>query len=273
MYGESSSEASASSEGSEIEIATTCGPRHHHLVDFLVREVEDLVEHLLLVGRDHARVLGAGDDVPDVLLGVGEHACGRRGDSEEARHRVGRDLQQPVEGPHDRLQDLERDREQLRDRLGPLEREGLRHELPERDAEVGQDQEREHVRDPVREPRVEVAREQWLADGAERDPKDGDPDLHGADELDRMVHQVEGGPRPAAACFGLGLEARPPRRHERIFGRDEHRVSEHEQEDREDSERVAHAPLSGAWVLEGSSKLARSIGNGSDVLAPFRALL
>ena len=38
-------------------------------------------------------------------------------------------------------------------------------------------------------------------------------------------------------------------------------------------EGVAHAPLSGAWVLEGSSKLARSIGNDSDVLDPFGALL
>jgi hypothetical protein len=33
------------------------------------------------------------------------------------------------------------------------------------------------------------------------------------------------------------------------------------------------APLSGAWVLEGSSKLARSIGDDSDVLDPFRTLL
>ena len=33
------------------------------------------------------------------------------------------------------------------------------------------------------------------------------------------------------------------------------------------------APLSGAWVLEGSSKLARSIGNHSDILDAFRTLL
>ena len=77
----------------------------------------------------------------------------------------------------------------------------------------------------------------------------------------------------AAAGVGLGLETRPPRRHERVLGRDEDRVPQHEQEDREDAEGVAHAPLSGAWVLEGSSKLARSIGNGSDVLDAFGALL
>ena len=250
------------------------GPRHHHLVDLLVREVEDLVEHLLLVGRDHARVLGAGDDVADVLLGVGEHACRRGSDAEEPRHRVRRHLQQPVEGPDDRLEDLERDRDQLGDRLRPLQGERLRHELAERDAEVREDQERERVGDPVRDGRVEVAGEQRLADGAERDPEDGDPDLDGADELDRMVHQVEGGARPAAAGFRVGLEARPPRGHQRVLGRDEDRVPEHEQEDREDSKGVAQAPLSGAWVLEGSSKLARSIGNGPAVVpAPFGALL
>ena len=86
-----------------------------------------------------------------------------------------------------------------------------------------------------------------------------------------MVHQVEGGARTAAAGFRVGLEARPPRRHERVFGRDEDRVPEHEQEDREDAEGVAQAPLSGAWVLEGSSsKLARSIGNGPAVIARCR---
>ena len=88
-----------------------------------------------------------------------------------------------------------------------------------------------------------------------------------------MVHQVERGAGAPAAGGGLGLEPRPPRGHERVLGRDEDRVPEHEQEDREDAEGVAHAPLSGAWVLEGSSKLARSIGNDSDVLGPFRALL
>ena len=196
--------------------------------------------------------------------------AGRGSDAEEPRHRVRRHLQRPVEGPHDRLQDLERDRDQLRDRLGPLEGERLRHELAEGDAEVGEDQEREHERDPVRDDGVEVAREQRLADGAERDPEDGDPDLHGADELDRMVHQVEGGARTAAAGVRVGLQARPPRRHQCVLGRDEDRVPEHEQEDREDSKGVAQAPLSGAWVLEGSSKLARSIGNRPDVLAAAR---
>ena len=275
-------------------------PRHHHLVDFLVREVEDLVEHLLLGRRDHARVLGAGDDVADVLLGVGELARRRRRDAEEPRDRVRGDLQEPGERLDDLLQDLERNRDRLRDRLGPLQRERLRHELAERDAEVGEDQECERVGDRVRERGVEVVGQERLADGTEGDPEDRDPDLDRADELDRVVHQVERGTGTPAAGVGLGLEPGPPRRHERVLGRDEDRVPQHEQEDREDAEGVAHlsraprcegaagggsagwrwcwpgtrdAPLSGAWVLEGSSKLARSIGNHSDVLDAFGPLL
>ncbi len=42
-------------------------PGHHHLVGFLVREVEDLVEHLLLGLLDLLRLR---DDQADVLLGV-----------------------------------------------------------------------------------------------------------------------------------------------------------------------------------------------------------
>ena len=209
----------------------------------------------------------------DVLLGVGELARRRRRDAEEPRDRVRGDLQEPGERLDDRLQDLERDRDHLRDRLGPLERERLRHQLAERDAEVGEDQECERVGDRVRERGVEVVGQERLADGTEGDPEDRDPDLDRADELDRVVHQVERRTGTPAAGVGLGLEAGPPRRHERVLGRDEDRVPQHEQEDREDAEGVAHAPLSGAWVLEGSSKLARSIGNDSDVLDAFGALL
>ncbi len=171
------------------------------------------------------------------------------------------------------LDQLERESDDLRDRLRLLERQRLGDELAEGDAEVGQDQERERVGDPVRERRVEVVGQERLPDRAQGDAEDGDPDLDRTDELDRMVHQVERRAGTTAAGLGVGLEPRSARGHERVFGRNEDRVPEHEQEDREDAEGVAHAPLSGARALEGSSsKLARSIGNDSDVLAPLRAL-
>ena len=90
-----------------------------------------------------------------------------------------------------------------------------------------------------------------------------------------MVHQLEGCACPKAAGLGFRLEPSAPRGHERVLGRDEDRVPQNEQEDREYAEEVAHAPLSGAWVLGGSSssKLARSIGNGTDVLVPLGPIL
>ena len=41
--------------------------------------------------------------------------------------------------------------------------------------------------------------------------------------------------------------------HERVLGRDEHRIPQHEQENDDDAEGVAHAPFSGARVLGGIS--------------------
>ena len=90
-----------------------------------------------------------------------------------------------------------------------------------------------------------------------------------------MVHQVERGAGGTAAGSRVRLEPYPARRYERVLGRDEDRVPEHEQEDREDAEGVAHAPPfpGEANVLDGSSKLARSIGDDPDVLGPLRPLL
>ena len=60
------------------------GPRDHHLVHLLAREVEDLVQHLLLRLLEHACVLGLADGVEDVLARVAVDA-GRRGlDAEQA---------------------------------------------------------------------------------------------------------------------------------------------------------------------------------------------
>ena len=71
-------------------------------------------------------------------------------------------------------------------------------------------------------------------------------------------------------------DLRPARRHEAVLGRDEKRVQEQQPGDGGQLEEDRHAPVSPeAQVLGGSSssKLARSIGNHPDVLAPFRPLL
>ena len=80
------------------------GPRHHDLRDLLRREVEDLVEHLLLGLLELADVLRRGDRVPDVLTRVRDHPRGRRLHAQHTEDGVRRHLQQP----DDRMRDTRR---------------------------------------------------------------------------------------------------------------------------------------------------------------------
>ena len=93
---------------------------------------------------------------------------------------------------------------------------------------------------------AEPVLDERLADRAHRDAGDRDPDLHRADEAHGVVHQRERVARPAPALLRELLQAVAPRRHERVLGRDEDRVPQHEQENHDDSKEIAHAPLSGA---------------------------
>jgi hypothetical protein len=85
-----------------------------------------------------------------------------------------------------------------------------------------------------------------LADRAEGDRERRDAELHGTDEADGAVHDPERDPRAAVTAVGQLAQARAPRRHERVLGRNEERVPQHEQENHDDAEEFAHAPLSGA---------------------------
>ena len=113
--------------------------RHHHGGDLLRREVEDLVEHLLLGLLELAHVLGRGHRVANVLSGVRDHPGRRRVDAQEPEDEVRRHLQEPHDRVGDAAEEVERDSENDRQPLGFLQRNRLRHELAEHDREVGQD--------------------------------------------------------------------------------------------------------------------------------------
>ncbi len=93
---------------------------------------------------------------------------------------------------------------------------------------------------------VEPVLDERLADRAHRDAGDGDPDLHRADEAHGVVHQLERVLRALRVRLHELLQAVAPRCYERVLGRDEDRVPQHEQENHDDSKEIAHAPLSGA---------------------------
>ena len=205
----------------------------------LVGEVEDLVEHLLLDGLELTHVLGRGDGMPDVLACVRDHPRGRRFHPQQPEHGIRRVLEQPDDRVRDLGEDVERDREGNRDRLGFLKRDRFRDELAERHRQVGQDEERDHERHAARQ-EVEVARDQRLADGTERDAEDGDPDLHRRDEPHGIVHQPQRGARRAVPACCAPLEAVPARGDQRVLRRDEHCVAEHQEQDENEAPGVAH---------------------------------
>ena len=170
--------------------------------------------------------------MPDVLARVGDHPGGSGLDAQEPEHGVRRDLQQPHERVRDAAEEVERDREHDRERLGPLQRDRLRDELAEHDGEVGEDREGDEEADRRRERWLHQVRDQRLADGAEEDREDRDPELDGRDEPHGLVHQPKRRSRAPAAARRALLQPRPPRRDERVLGRHEERVPQHEEETR-----------------------------------------
>ena len=162
------------------------------------------------------------------------------------KHRVRRALEDPDERIGDARKPVERNRERDRERLGLLQRDRLRHELAEHDREVREDRERDQEGDRVRERRLHEPGEQRLADGAEQDREDRDPDLHRRDEPDRVVHETKRRLRAAPASLGAFLQPRSPPRDEGVLGRHEDRVPQHEEEHDDDVGERYSRPVRGA---------------------------
>ena len=74
------------------------------------------------------------------------------GDPERPQQQRARALQHPHDRPQHLRHQLDRPRHQRRQRLRAVERQRLRHELAEDDAQVGHDRERDHEPRPARQP-------------------------------------------------------------------------------------------------------------------------
>ena len=100
-------------------------------------ELDDRVDHLLLLGLEDALLAAALDDQPQLLggdLGLGRRRPPRTG----ARCARVIAVRTATIGPSDAAQDVDRARERERERLGVGERERLGHELAEDDREQRQ---------------------------------------------------------------------------------------------------------------------------------------
>ena len=204
-------------------------PRDHHLVGLLVGEVEDLVDHLLLGRLDRARVLGRGDEVADVLLGrCGHDPRAPAVTPKQPRDRRSADLSSSQTSGYEDRPRMPRAAARARApaasafssaiafgtsspsttlRYVRITNE-ITYESQPGDAKYGS----------------KKLRDERLADGTEQDPEDRDPDLDGADEADRAVHEPQRRRARAAAVASRPLQPRSPRRHERVLGRHEHGV-------------------------------------------------
>ena len=231
------------------------GPRHHDVGDFLVREVEDLVEHLLLLAFELSRLGGAGKEHLQLGLGVrGAAVLTRRLETQDAQRKVGRFLQDPDQRLEDDEEPGHRGRHDERDGLRVAERHALRDQLADHDVQVRDDQEGEAIRDDRGRDRVEHPREDRLADGTDTQARDRDAELHGRDESRRVRGDAQDDAGPTASLVAELGEARASRGDQGVLGRDEERVQQEQASDCEELKAESHAaPLSGARGLGGWS--------------------
>ena len=188
----------------------------------------------------------------DVLTRGRKHPCGCRVDTQHTEHGVRRHLQQPHDRVRDAAQEVEWDSEHDSERLGLLQRRRLGHELAEHDGEVGQDGEGDEEAHRRRQGWLHQIRDQRLADGADQDREDRDPELRRGDETNGLVHHPQRRTSAPTALRGALLQPHPAGCDQRVFGRHENRAPQHEEEHDQDAEENAHAP-SGAPVLGGIS--------------------
>ncbi len=192
--------------------------RHHHLVHALLGELDDPVDHLLLLLLD-AALLGTGLHQQLQLLGREVAALRPLGAAQQA------DEQRADAGhePHDRreegLDEADRAGHQERQALGEVQRHGLRHQLADDDRGQRDDERDHHEGDGVGRRGAQVDQRDALeqvaeaigeargANGAGQEPEEGDRDLDRGQEAAGFVGQASGRSRGAAAVIGQLAEA------------------------------------------------------------------
>ena len=158
------------------------------------------------------------------------------------QHGVGRLAQDPDQRRGQREECAHGRRYPERRAFRVAEREALRHELADHDMEEGQEQIREDDREQRRHVGVERLRERVLAERTDTERGERDAELHRRDELRRVARDPQ---HRAGAAVALVVElddARAPRGDERVLGRDEEAVEQHEQPDGKQLESECHAP-------------------------------
>lgn len=144
---------------------------------------------------DDAADLCLVDDLPQLSRRADTLAGHHLTDAERAQHHLGGALEHPNRRPQRPAQHRDRPGDPEKDRLGAVKRDRLGHQLPEDDTQIRHraesDQERKPDRGAIAKDPADSRRRHRPGQDADR----GDPDLHGGDDSNRIVHQVKRRPR------------------------------------------------------------------------------
>ena len=219
---------------------------HHDLVGHGVAEVDDLVDHaLLLLGE----LLGVGDQVLDLVLGRAGVDVGV-GDAKqlgEAPSGVRRERHERLRDDHERA---DRAGDRLGHALGVRQGDALGHELAHDDREVRHDEGDDDRCQRVRDAGIEAERSHPAAEGTgqagcgERrcgEAHERDGNLDGGEEIARIGCEGERLPGALIALLGLRLEDGFLRGDDRQLGGGEETVCKGEQERDDERDDYVHA--------------------------------
>ena len=223
------------------------GARGHHLLRGLLAELEDALEQpgVLL---QHAAAFGALlDEHPDLLGRVQPLVLAGGRDAHAPEEPVGGAVEERDRPRHDPGEAHQRRGHPAAHRLGIEQRQRLRHQLAEDDVQHGDDDERdrrryavrgergERVRQPV-EGALDQAGERRLADPAEAQRGERDPELRGGDVAVERLYGASCQPSFAIPRAGELVEPRAPRADQGELGRHEEGVREDQDDDRDKTE-------------------------------------
>ncbi len=217
-------------------------PRHHDLVEAALPELDDRVDHLLLLRLENALLAAPLDDQPELLGGdlrlVGHVRAEQRGDP------AGDSRQDGDQGAQRAGEEVDRDRQGEREPLGARQGEGLRDELREDDREQGEADGHDQEGDALGGPAQPDRGQECLEGGGEvhrcirgrEEPDHGQAELGDREEAAGIVEQAPDAARSRAALLRQLLDAAAADRDERDLCRHEEALEQGQDDDDEDVE-------------------------------------
>ena len=210
-----------------------------------MREIEHTFDHRLLVLLHHSFAQALSDEHLDLVRTVGMFDAVRiaNGGADQPQEQPGRAVEQPDRRRRHAVEGEERTGEVTTHRLRTQERDGLRSEFAEYDVEVRDEDEGDDDgrRVECRRPRGEAQRaeqrldrpgDRRLADPAQAERREGDPELGTRDGAVEIALRPADNPGQTVAAIGQFVYAGASRADERKLRRDEEGVRRYERENR-----------------------------------------